>query len=141
MDDAIDRSFDGSLTPVYYATALTLAAEALYLIAFGVVLFPSGSIAGKVLWSFTCGIAMGAIVGVATIVLRPLCRDRKSQLLVPAVVMAFVGSYCAFICSQIDVHFNFFGGGENTGIFILSGVIPSIIGGLLYGWLLDRAPA
>ena len=49
--------------------------------------------------------------------------------------MAAVGSYCAWLCSRIDIRFGYFGGAENSALFILSGVIPAVFGGLLYGWL------
>ncbi len=42
------------------------------------------------------------------------------------------------LCSRIDARFGYFGGDENTGLFIAAGVLPALAGGALYGWLLYR---
>lgn len=49
-------------------------------------------------------------------------------------IMTAVGSYCAWLCSHIDAKFDYFGGPENVKLFILSGAIPTIVGGFIYGW-------
>ena len=51
-------------------------------------------------------------------------------------VVVVVGSYCAWLCSTIDARLGYFGGSENTALFIAGGVIPAIVGGALYGWIL-----
>lgn len=116
------------------AIALTGLAELVYFLVWGMVLFPAGNLAGKAVWTTTCGIAMGAVIGALTLL---LVENRKSG--VPAIfaataIMTLVGSYCAWLCSRIDAKFDYFGGPENGTLFILSGIIPAIIGGLFFGW-------
>lgn len=52
------------LQPVFLATTMILAAEVVYLIVWGLMLFPGGSLVGKLAWALTCSVGMGAIVGI-----------------------------------------------------------------------------
>jgi hypothetical protein len=71
-------------------------------------------------------------------------RGDKSAPLVAAVIaaatMAVVGSYCGILCNRIDVQFGYFGGPENTTLFVLAGTLSAIFGGLFYGWLVYFSP-
>ncbi|WP_300513368.1 hypothetical protein [Aliiroseovarius sp.] len=118
------------------AIALTSLAELFYFLVWGMLLFPTGSLAGKAVWTATCGIAMGAVVGSLTLLLVEGRFSGRAAIGASAAIMAAVGSYCAWLCSRIDARFDYFGGGENGGLFILSGVLPALAGGLLYGWWL-----
>lgn len=51
-----------------------------------------------------------------------------------AILVFGVGSYCAWLCSEIDVRFSYFGRPGQTVPFIAAGVGPAIIGARLYGW-------
>lgn len=115
---------------------LTTLAELFYLVVWGMMLFPQGSLAGKTVWTLTCGLAMGAVIGVATLVWVEFRYWGNAALWRAVLVVAVVGSYCAVLCSRIDARFGYFGGQENTGLFIASGVFPAFVGGILYGWLL-----
>ncbi len=134
----IDHSFSETLKPVYIATAMTLAAEAVYLVVWGLFLFPEGSFFGKLLWTLTCGLVMGIVIGVTTILLLAIQKHFITRFLSAALSMSLLGSYCAFLCGKIDMNYNYFGGSENPELFLMSGVIPSVFGGLLYGWILYR---
>ena len=126
----------GYLRPVYFATAMTLIAEAIYFVVWGLILFPGGSVMGKLLWTATCGVAMGAVVGATTMILVDETFGAFASISLAALTMAVVGSFCAFLCSRIDARFDYFGGPENSSFFVASGIIPAILGGILYGWLL-----
>lgn len=138
VSDAIDRHT--LLGPVYIATGLISIAEVVYVAFFGMILFPGGSLTGKIIWALTCGIAMGAVVGVATVFLTSDGSTRHARMVIAAGVMTVVGSYCSWLCSRIDARFDYFGGPENTGLFIASGLIPAVLGGFLYGWLIYLLP-
>ncbi|MEK6216385.1 MAG: hypothetical protein N2B03_04110, partial [Boseongicola sp.] len=84
----------------------------------------------------TCGIAMGSVIGAATLLLVERRASGNAAIWAGAAIVTFVGSYCAWLCSRIDAKFDYFGGPENGVLFILSGVIPAVAGGLLYGWWL-----
>lgn len=117
------------------AVALTTGAEIVYFTVWGLFLFPEGNVLGKLVWTTTCGIAMGLVIASVTILwVEPRWRGGEA-VLGAGLVMAVVGSYCAWLCSRIDAQFGYFGGTEKTALFIVSGVVPAILGGLLYGWL------
>ena len=118
------------------AVALTTAAELAYLVVWGMWLFPAGNWIGKTVWTMTCGIAMGSVIGVGTLLLAEPLRGHRAALWRAAGVVVVVGSYCASLCSTIDARLGYFGGLENTALFIAGGVIPAIVGRALYGWFL-----
>lgn len=120
---------------VVSAIAMTLGAEFFYLIVFGMVLFPTDDITPKIVWTMTCGIAMGAVIGTGVLLAVQNHWSEAVRFLVPAGIVAIVGSYCAWLCSWIDASFNYFGGAENPVLFVLSGVLPAIAGGAIYGWI------
>ena len=124
------------IRPIVVAVALMMAGEAVYLIVFGVVLFPDGPFAGKLIWTFTCGIAMGSVAAALTIALVIGRMTARAALLASAAAFAAVGVYCSFLCLGIDAKFNYFGGPQHRDLFVYAGIIPSLAGGLLYGWLL-----
>lgn len=46
---------------------------------------------------------------------------------------------CNLLCCQLDTHyFRYFGGAESPVLFIINGVVMSIIGGAIVGW--SRTP-
>lgn len=133
-----DKLFPRPLLIVGSAIALTTAAEIFYLVVWGMVLFPAGSWAGKVVWTLTCGLAMGAVIGTLTLLWVEPRYTGQSALLRAALVVVVIGSYCAWLCSRIDIRFGYFGGAEESSLFILSGVIPAVPGGLFYGWIVAK---
>lgn len=122
---------------LFVAIAMTLGAEVFYLIVFGMFLYPAGSLPAKIVWTTTCGIAMGAVIGLAVLLLAESRKSAAQRFWITAAAMTVVGTYCAWLCSRIDAAFNYFGGAENASLFILSGVIPAIVGGALYGWIIQ----
>ncbi|SFU72124.1 hypothetical protein SAMN04488527_11277 [Aliiroseovarius crassostreae] len=118
------------------AVTLTTTAGIVYFMVWGLYLFPEGHVVGKLVWLLTCGIAMGLVIGALTYLWVEERFHGGKAILGAALVMASVGSYCTWICSKIDAQLGYFGSVENMTLFILSGVIPAVIGGLLYGWLI-----
>ncbi len=111
-------------------------AEIFYLIVWGMVLFPQGPFLSKLVWTLTCAIAMGSVIAVLTIALVVGRLHGRTAFFACACILFLIGTGCAFLCSRIDAVMNYFGGPENTQLFFMSGIIPSVIGGLVYGWLL-----
>ena len=118
------------------AVTMTLAAELIYFTVWGLWLFPEGNLISKITWTMTCGVAMGAVIALATLILVEGNLQDAKAILAAAGIVALVGTFCAILYSQIDHSFNYFGGKTHTLMFILSGVIPAIVGGILYGWVL-----
>ena len=115
---------------------MTLVAELVYLVVWGMYLFPGGSLLGKMTWTATCGIAMGAVVGSVILLFVETRASGRRAVIFAALSMTAVGGFCAWLCSRIDIRFDYFGGPENAILFIASGVLPAVAGGLLLGWLL-----
>ena len=134
------RSHHDYVRPIVVAIVLMAGAEFFYLFVFGVALFPDGPFIGKLIWTLTCGVAMGSVVAALTIMLVIGRLAGPPALFASGLTFAVVGIYCAFLCSAIDAKFNYFGGREHGSLFVLLGVIPAFAGGLFYGWLLYSAP-
>lgn len=122
-----------------FAIAMTTIAEAVYFLIWGVLLFPAGNFVDKLLWTATCAIAMGVII--ASIVILAAPTQRRGAFVIAAMSMAIVGVTCTLLCSWIDTRFNYFGGVEAAELFVFAGVIPAVIGGLLFGWLITSRAA
>jgi len=123
------------------AILLTTVAELFYLVVWGLWLFPAGDWAGKTVWTLTCGLAMGSVIGTLTLLFAEPRRGNASAFRLAALGVLLVGSFCAWLCSTINARFNYFGGAENGPLFVVSGVTPAVLGGLLYGWLIyGRSP-
>lgn len=123
------------LRPVYAATAMTLIAEAVYFVVWGLILFPGGSVTGKVLWTATRSVATGAVVGTTTIILVDKSNGTAMSMALAALAMIAVGSFYAFLCNRND----YSGGPEKSTLFIASEIVPAVLGGFLYGWRLNGA--
>ncbi|WP_027258018.1 MULTISPECIES: hypothetical protein [Leisingera] len=127
----ISRIFGSSLL-------LTTLAELVYLVVWGFWLFPDGSWMGKVVWTLTCAVAMGAAIGAGILLWAEPLRNSRSALWRAAAIVVIVGSYCAVMCSVLDARFNYFGGSGNRVLFLASGLLPPFLGGWLLGWWLYR---
>lgn len=124
------------LLVVGVAVSMTLAAELFLLTVWGLWMFPGGNLFSKFVWAIVCGIAMGALISLAILIFVEGVFQEIKAIIAAAGIVTLIGSLCAILCSQIDLRFNYFGGESHTLMFILSGIIPAIFGGFLYGWLL-----
>jgi hypothetical protein len=121
------------------ALAMTAGAELFYLPVFGFFLYPAGDPAAKIMWTATCSVAMAAVIAAGVLLFAETRKTDAGRFWAAAAAMGAVGSYCAWLCSRIDATFNYFGGAESPAVFIASGVVPAIVGGLLYAWILQRS--
>ncbi len=122
--------------PIYLAIGLTLLAELIFVLAWGPVLFPGGTMLGKLIWAVTCSIGIGAVAGLTTAYFVGGRTKTGAAIAIAALSLALVGIYCTFLCSWIDRRFVYFGGEQTATLFLLAGSIAAISGGVLYGWLL-----
>lgn len=77
-DSLIRRRRD--LAILGFGVLLTTVAEVFYLVVWGVTLFPSGGLAGNAIWTVTCGIATGSVIGPGTLILaEPIAGDVRSS--------------------------------------------------------------
>jgi hypothetical protein len=118
------------------SVGMTTLAESGYFLIWGILLFPEGNLAGKAVWTASCGIAMGSVIGGAILLFVEGRLRRAGAVAVTTAIVLAVGSYCAWLCSRLDSRFGYFGGPEHGTLFLLAGIVPALIGGLLLGWLL-----
>jgi len=126
------------LRPLWLVTALTVSAELIIFLIWGVWLYPDGNLLYKFLWAVVfCGIGMGAVVGM---MLNMIVVDRwqgwKAIAATTAISIVVLGVICDTLCLSLDNVFGYFGGAENPALFLGNGLIMSAIGGLVVGYLL-----
>lgn len=125
------------LRPLKLSIILSVVGELIIFIVWGLVLYPEGSVLHKFLWAVVfCGFGMGSLTG-AMITLFVVQRLKGMTAIAACVVISglLLGVFCNFLCLNLDMHFNYFGGHDTPGLFIWSGLLMSIIGGLLVGVL------
>ncbi len=125
------------LRPLYVSLILSVFAELILFLYFGVLINDEGNMLNKFLWSVIfCGIGMGSVFGIAILV---FVLDRMTGWfaisMTTALAIIFFG-VCNFICFRLDQKFNYFGGINNPELFLFTGWLLSILGGLLIGTLL-----
>ncbi len=112
--------------------------ELIILIVWGVFLYPTGELVTKFLWTVVfCGLGMGSAVG-ALLVLFVVGRVHGRAAVVASMLLSalVLGVGCNLLCFQLDAHyFHFFGATASPALFIGNGVVMSLLGGALVGWL------
>lgn len=126
------------LRPLYVCITLSVLAEFLLFLYFGVFLNTEGNILHKFLWSVVyCGLGMGSVLGAAIMI---LILDRMygwlAVLTTTIISLLLLGNGCNYICIILDQNFNYFGGVSNPQLFLNTGLSLSVVGGLLVGLLL-----
>lgn len=130
------------LRSLYVAIAFSVAGEAFILVVFGLILFPEGSLINKVLWTLLyCGVGMGATLGaLSNMFVVNRIKTVANSIFATALLLAMVlGVACNLLCLNMDMHFHYFGGYTNLTLFYVNGLVMSIIGGMMMGWLLFTA--
>lgn len=127
------------LRPLYVAIFLSVFGEAIIFVAFGLILFPDGSILNKALWTLIfCGLGMGATTGAAIslFVVKGNYTAKASIMATVVISILFLGLACNALCLNLDLVFHYFGAHTNPTLFFVNGVVQSAIGGLIAGLLL-----
>ena len=76
------------------AVAMTMLAELIYFIVWGIALFPSGNLIAKLAWTTACGVGMGAVIGVGVLVLSEGRVSSRKGFWLAALIMFVVGTAC-----------------------------------------------
>jgi hypothetical protein len=123
--------------PLLVCLSLCVGGELLLFVVYGLVLFPEGSAANKLWWAVLCGIGMGATTG-AFVDLLIVDRFEKGAAVMgtAGIFLVVTGIVCNVLCMELDRHFGYWGGPGHSVEFMLTGVVMSVLGGLLAGWLL-----
>ncbi len=126
------------LRAVYVSIALSIFGEAILFIIHGLILFPAGNILYKFMWTIVfCGIGMGASGG-AFLVLFVVGRlsGVNALLVCTAFTTLAIGVGCGLLCLNLDRKFHYFGGSENSMLFMTNSLAFASVGGAIIGWLL-----
>ncbi len=130
----VDR--DLVLRVLTLSIAITTLAEVVYFVIWGIILFPNGPLGSKLVWTMTCGIAMGSVIGAGSLLFAAWINFRGILAICFAGSFLSVATYCSVLCSQIDRSLNYFGGADHQILFLLGGIVPATIGSTIYAWLL-----
>ncbi|MEZ4848201.1 MAG: hypothetical protein R3B93_06205 [Bacteroidia bacterium] len=117
---------------------LSVLGEAVIFLVWGVFLYPEGSILHKFLWTIVyCGLGMGSAAGAFVVFLVVNKMTGWKAILTTSLISGILlGLFCNYLCFNLDMHFNHFGGADTPGLFIWNGIIMSFLGGAFGGWLL-----
>ena len=127
------------LRPLYVAIAFSIAGEAFILLVFGLILFPDGNLLNKTLWALLyCGVGMGATLGafLNMLVVNRINRPARSIFATALLSALVLGVACNLLCLNLDLDFHYFGTHTDPALFFINGLLMSIVGGFMAGWLL-----
>lgn len=125
------------LRPLRLAILFSVLGESTIFVVWGLLLYPEGNVPKKFLWTIVfCGLGMGGALGslVALLVVDRLSGWRAVAATV-SLSTPVLGVGCNLLCLELDQHFLYFGGAENSPLFIWDGVVMSAVGGAALGWL------
>ena len=117
------------------ALLLALAGEVFLWILYGLIWFP-GQPWIALLWSSTCGLAMGATMGVFVCLFVVGMEKGRRAFLAALTVSAGVLSVCNLVCFAVDQKFNVWGAVDEPATFLLGGFVGVVFGSLVYSYLL-----
>ena len=117
------------------APLLSLAGEVFLWILYGLIWFPGRPWIALV-WSSTCGLAMGATMGVFVCLLVVGMEKGRRAFLAAFTVSVGVLSACNLVCFAVDQKFNVWGAVDEPATFLLGGFVGVVVGGLAYSYLL-----
>ena len=65
-------------------------------------------------------------------------KIKRVQAIIATAIISgiLLGLFCNFLCFNLDMHFNYFGGADTPKLFIWNGIAMSVAGGAFGGWLL-----
>ena len=132
--ESIDRS--DFVRPIAVAVFFTLLGEILIFFIWALALFPTGVLWRKLVWTMTCGVAMGMTIGAFVNVFVTGRLRSYAAAWMSGVIYFSVLAFCVGLCYQIDLSVNFFGAREAPVLFIMGGIVPAFLTSLVYGWVL-----
>jgi len=125
------------IRPLYVALFISIISELGLFTYFGILHGSEGELLNKFLWTVLfCGLGMGSVFGTAIII---FVLDRMTgwfAVTMTTTIAIILFGVCNLVCFKLDQTFNYFGGATNPQLFLFTGWLLSIIGGLLVGTLL-----
>ena len=116
--------------PLIFSILLELS----YWVVWGSLWFP-GHIWEKLLWALSCGFGMGSVVGVISCLFIVGKLSSTKAIFSSFALVILVGSFCTINCFLMDRQANLWGAVTNPNLFLISGFVGTLIGAILYSWL------
>jgi hypothetical protein len=113
----------------------SLLLEFIYWVVWGIMLFP-GHTWEKFRWALSCGLGMGSVVGVITCLFIVEKLSNKQAIFASFSLVLLVGSLCTINCFLMDQQANLWGAVSHPNLFLIAGLVGTLIGAILYSWLL-----
>lgn len=125
------------LRPLKLSILFSVLGEAIIFVIWGILLYPEGNLVHKFLWTVVfCGFGMGAAIGaIITLLVVGKWKGIYAVILCAELSGLVLGLFCNYVCYNLDMHFDYFGGKETPVLFVMSGTLIAILGGALVGWL------
>ncbi len=125
------------LKPLRLSILLSVIGEASIFLIWGTYLYPEGNIWYKFLWTLVfCGVGMGSVIRVVIdLFIVDKLDGLKAIIASAATAFLILGVFCNLLCFKLDLHFNLFGAQEASNLFIINGMLMSLLGGLLLGFM------
>jgi len=124
------------IRPLAVATAFAVAGEAMVFVYWGLILHPGGEVMDKLFWAVACAVGMGGATGllvgfvVGTRYKGTVAASLSGFCYVIVLAAGILVSY------EADAAVDLFGVRHDPLLFILTGVVPTLLTAPLYGWLL-----
>ena len=116
-----------AVRPIVLALAFTVLGEVGICAVWGLWLFPEGATLGKLAWTLTCGVGMGATIGAFAVLLIPGRLSGWKAVVTAACISMLVLGHCTFLCYYTDLAVGWFGAQEAPVLFVIwGGLVPAI---------------
>jgi predicted MFS family arabinose efflux permease len=136
MLDGWGPGWRGYVRPLAVATGFTVAGEAMVFVYWGLILHPGGDVVDKLIWTTTCAIGMGGTTGLMAGFIVGERYEGTVAAIISALCYVIVLAAGILVSYKIDTALDLFGVTHDPQLFILTGVVPTLLTAPLYGWLL-----
>lgn len=118
--------------------AVSVFAEFVLLVVYGIILFPAGNLLHKALWTLVyCGLGMGATVGTfINLFVTGRYTGVRAVILTSVIALVLLGFLCDGLCFRLDLRFDYLGAPHLSPVlFHLNSWIGSLAGGAFVGYV------
>jgi hypothetical protein len=136
MLDRLAPVWGGYIRPLALAAVFTVPGQAMMFVFWGIVLYPDGDMAAKLLWTAASGVGMAVAIGLMVGFIVGGRYEGAIAGVISSFCYATVLIAAILISYKIDVALDMFGVRRDPKLFVLTGVVPTLLTTPLYGWLL-----
>lgn len=136
MQGKSDPMWGAYIRPFAVAAAFTVPGEAMAFVYWGVVLYPGGDLATKLLWTAASGVGITVAIGLMVGFIVGGRYEGTIAGVISSFCYATVLIAATLISYEVDVAMDLFGVRHDPMRFVLTGVVPAFLTAPIYGWLL-----